>query len=317
MLKISELSLVLKFLRQSRKTSHEYSDELKREYETYLDNFIDNQYALNEDLKDYLEPFAQEISVSQKNYSLIQSQYLSKEYKLIPNRRIYADEKFFFQINSWGLKGGAPKTTGKKFVVWGDSVIFGFGSTWTDLSNESRYQCFSGGLEGANAVKIIDFAIEKNQTYQIDVNLISLGWHSLGLSRETQKYLDRTKILPNRAFLTLPYSIPLQLAARNLTNEFTSHTDVDSAFLFWGNYIYSPKACFKQIHEMQIQNEQIRKYAKRNSLPLLDLEKIFSSKASKVIDKKRFFDIGHPRPSTYPFLKKNLLNFIHENFKSW
>ena len=56
---------MVKFLRQSRKTSHEYSDDLKREYESYLDNFIDNQYALSEGLEDYLEPFAQEISVSQ------------------------------------------------------------------------------------------------------------------------------------------------------------------------------------------------------------------------------------------------------------
>ncbi len=314
MLRISDLSLIVKFLWQSRKTSHEYSDDLKREYESYLDNFIDNQYALSEGFEDYLEPLAQEISVSQKSYSLSQSQYLTNDYKLISNRRIYAGEKLFFQINSWGLKGGAPKPTGKKFVVWGDSVIFGFGSTWTDLSIESEYQCFSGGLEGANAVKIIDYAVEKNQIFQIDLNLISLGWHSLGSRQLTQECLERTEILPNRALLTLPYSIPLHLAAQNLTNEFTSHTDVDSAFLFWGNYRYSPLACFKQIHEMQIQNEQIRKYAKRKSLPLLDLERIFYSKESKVIDKRRFFDIGHPRPSTYPFLKNSLLNFIHENF---
>lgn len=314
--RIRDLSLVLKFSRQSKNTRHEYSDDLKREYESYLGDFIDDKYSIKEESSIYLEPTAKEISISKKNYSLMQSHYLSSDYKLIPNLRIYSDEKLFFQINSWGLKGGAPMTSGKKFVVWGDSVVFGFGSTWTDLNVNSNDQCFSGGLEGGNVEKIIDFAIEKNLVYQFDMNLISLGWHSLGSRRETQKHLERTEILHNRGFLTLPYSIPLQLAVRDLTNEFASHADIDEVFLFWGNHKYSPKACFKQIREMQIQNEQIRKYAKKNSLPLLDLEVLLSSKDSKVINKHHFFDIGHPRPSFYPILRKILLNFIHENFES-
>jgi hypothetical protein len=313
---LRNITTYLKFLRLSNSAKHEYSNTLRAEYETFLDNFIDKDYGLGDEYGGYLEPGALSVSISQKNYSLIQSRYLTSDYKLVPNLRIYADDSLFFQINSWGLKGSAPSNEGKKIVIWGDSVVFGFGRTWCDLKSVDGTQSFSGGLEGASADNIIDYAFEINSMYAIDGNVISLGWHSMGSKEKTNELLAMTETLPNRSFLTLPYSIPLHLASQNIENQFNTHADVGSAYLFWGNHKYSPLSCFKLIHDMQYQNSLIRKYAKKYKLPLLDLEEIFASKKATQIDKLRFFDVGHPRPSAYPFLAHSLMKFIGANYES-
>jgi hypothetical protein len=297
-----------KFRKNSEGVKHIYPEELRIQYEDYLNVFLtlEAQYG-----KDYFEESNMKVLINLKNYSLIQSHYLTASKELISNLEILNNNnEVFFQINSLGLKGAKPKVESKKVAVWGDSVVFGFGKTWCDLQIGNSVQIFSGGLEGATAEDILRFAHQKNLENRFDLNIVSLGWHSIASRQRTNEYLSKARDIPNCALMTLPFSIPLKKSMSDIGSEFNFSKSVDDAFFFWGNQEYSVNSCFKLIYDMSIQNQKIRQFARKFGIPLLDFELIFGSHKMQEIDKSRFFDIGHLRPSAYPNVAGELSAFV-------
>ena len=292
----------------SHEIKHTYSEELRIQYEDYLNVFLDLEAKYRED---YFEDQNKKVFISLKNYSLIQSQYLTESKELIPNLELWNQSgEVFFQINSIGLKGAKPRAESKKVVVWGDSVVFGFGKTWCDLQIGNHIQSFSGGLEGATNEKILSYAHKKNLENEFDLNIISLGWHSIASRQRIDESLSKVRDIPNCALMTLPFSIPLKISMFDIRSEFNFSKSLDEAFLFWGNHEYSVNSCFKLIYDMTRQNQRIRQFAAKFDIPLLDLELIFKSHKMREIDKVRFFDVGHLRPSAYPHVAGELSAFV-------
>ena len=141
------------------------------------------------------------------------------------------------------------------------------------------------------------------------MNIFSLGWHSKHDKRLVHSVLQESMKLPNLALMTLPYSISLDLAKRDLSSEFSISKDLGDAYLFWGNHDYSVATARRLVREITEQNEVMRKFARKKGIPLLDLEEILVSERNPATFKRSFFDLGHPRPVIYPFLGAKLKEF--------
>jgi hypothetical protein len=264
--------------------------------------------------RNYFEDDAKHLSLG-SNYSIEVSKWRKSADELKENLVVHDRfNEFYFQINALGLKGKkCEKNSSIKLIaVWGDSVVFGISRGWVELANDHDKIFLSGGLEGANAESIFKFAKLKNSDYRFDLNIFSLGWHSINDLQLIWKILKKAKNLPKICLMTLPYSISRQLAKKDLSTFFNDSQDLNEAYFFWGNTDYSinnSRRLSKQIHN---QNCLTRAFALRHRIPLLDLERHFQNEQSLGRFRSLFFDLGHPRQIAYPYLGSCLSEFTME-----
>jgi hypothetical protein len=260
--------------------------------------------------ENYLLPDNKYVVVDSTNYGLMQRKYMDEDWTLKPNVSLFQESgDFYFQVNEVGLKGSRLDSSRRQVAVWGDSVVFGIGRGWVDLASDKSILFLNGGAEGAPATAILNNSLEKNSKVSFDMNIFSLGWHSKYDTKLVRRVLEESLKLPNLAFMTLPYSISLDLAKRDLTSQFSINKDLSEAYLFWGNHDYSVATASRLVREIMNQNKIMRKFAKKKGIPILDFEEILVSERNAKTFKRSFFDLGHPRPAIYPFLASKLREF--------
>ena len=63
--------------------------------------------------------------------------------------------QIFLEINEWGFGGKAIDASRPKAVVWGDSVVFGYGMGWVSLMGQADaphgWQFLNGGIPSEQA----------------------------------------------------------------------------------------------------------------------------------------------------------------------
>jgi len=251
------------------------------------------------------------VVVDPENYGLMQRKYMDEGWRLRPNTSLHhASGELYFQINEAGLKGSKLDPNRKKVVVWGDSVVFGIGRGWVDHASDKEYLFLNGGAEGSPADAIMKNALEKNSKFSFDINVFSLGWHSKHDIKLVEKILEQSIQLPNVVLMTMPYSLSLELAGKDLSREFQINSSFQDAYLFWGNHAYSIKTATRLVKEIIKQNQLTRSFAEKNKIPLLDFEALMVSERTSATFKRSFFDLGHPRPEIYPFLTESLKDIV-------
>lgn len=180
---------------------------------------------------------------------------------------------------------------------------------WVHLANDNTFEFMCGGVEGAPADAIVRNALRFSRANKADLNLLSLGWHSKHDIKLIEKLLHESENIPNLAFLTLPSSMDEIIASQDVSGLFLASNSADEAYMFWGNHIYSVHEALKLVKEINYQNELMRRYAISRGIPILDLENIYNPSLKLENFRLNFFDLGHPRPSFYPKLSKDLHNF--------
>jgi hypothetical protein len=270
---------------------------------------IQDKYPLT--LSNYFEPSAKHVLLSE-NYSLDTYKWKESHNSLRKNIIVFDRlNDLYFQINRIGLKGGSlpENSEKKKVVVWGDSVVFGVSRGWVELANDEKIFFLSGGIEGAPASSILANAQRINISEFFDLNIFSLGWHSIDNLLEIWQVLKAAKKLPNLCLMTIPTSLSPQLAKKDLNNYFIDSNDINNAYMFWGSSIYSIRTAKKLVRQINRQNTLTRAFARKNNVPLLDLAEIFSQEQNLESFRKYFFDLGHLRPKIYPYLGACLNKF--------
>ena len=314
------MKFLSKFIRFKENKSYEYDEEREKQYlevqKQLLEVLETSPSATNQsDLpENYLLPDNKFVVLDSANYGLMQRKYLDENWTLRPNVSLFQESgDFYFQVNEVGLKGSRLDSTRRQVAVWGDSVVFGIARGWVDLASNNAILFLNGGAEGAPATAILDNAIEKNSKITFDMNIFSLGWHSKHDKRLIMKVLQESLKLPNLAFMTLPYSISLDLAKSDISRHFSTNKDFSETYLFWGNHRYSVATAKRLVREIQNQNRIMRDFAKKSGIPVLDFEEILVSERTPATFKRSFFDLGHPRPAIYPFLAAKLSEFAKVN----
>jgi hypothetical protein len=113
--------------------------------------------------------------------------------------------------------------------------------------------------------------------------------------------------------MTTPTSLSKKIVNFDLSTHFVNSSDLNAAYLFWGSTTYSINLAKSYLTQIDRQNKLIRAFARHHNIPLLDYEQIFNELHDAKNFKDYFFDIGHPRPKTYPFLAECLNEFATIN----
>ncbi|MBV8601366.1 MAG: SGNH/GDSL hydrolase family protein [Candidatus Eremiobacteraeota bacterium] len=244
------------------------------------------------------------------DWGIFQSMYVDRKTNwLIPNVcLIEPDGKILFQTNALRLKGPDVEPGTNIAIVWGDSQVFGAGTTgWPELMNEFSPSCvfLNGGIEGVDYVAVLQRVVEFNRQHPVAVNVVLPGWHTVGKNKNFASDLANVvEEVPNVVLATMPTSLTPSLASTDLAPYLTGFGEsptvasLDEGFGFWGVEPYSIELAQRIYAHLLERNAAIRVVAGEQRVPLLDLFAAFDSRG--VQDFRRdFFDIAHPRPRAY------------------
>ncbi len=226
------------------------------------------------------------------------------------------DMEVYFETNSYGLKGPEVDTNKKLIVIWGDSVVFGLGKGWVEEVNKyfSDYQILNGGYEGADLELIEKRVVDLNKKIKIDYNIIFPGWHSRQRPAVMNLVINNliTEI-PGIVLCTVPLSVNIKRARTNLKPYFNTSGNPEERFVFWSQINYTIRNALLVVSELERQNKFVSFLAKDLNIPVIDFYRFFYTEDINKA-KEYFFDIGHFRPSVYPFVAeffaKELKNII-------
>ena len=257
---------------------------------------------------------------------------------LRPNLVLIGDDgSVVFETNEVGLKGDRIDPKRKLAVVWGDSVVFGFGRGWPCLLDEKLpgYQFLNGGIEGDPYQNVLCRAGLFNERHPVALNLLMLGWHVFTGSRvlRRRKYgrmaplisrsstpggnesldADLTRHLkqwPNTAVITMPTALNRVILDLPLSTYCIDGPDADQAFWLYGD----------RQREVEIQREMFCYIVERNAITrevcarlnihVIDLFTALKTHNSSDF-RENFADVIHPRPRAYPMIAQ----FIYERIK--
>lgn len=239
----------------------------------------------------------------------LQELYLdSANNSLYPNLIFLSqDGEIYFETNELGLKGEAIDPRKDQAVVWGDSVVFSIGKGWPALLNGMvpQLQFLNGGIEGSAYYQILDRAVRLNREYQIALNIILLGWHTIGHNENVKSdLLAALAEIPNPVLVTMPTAFNPKMIEADISALLVSGVDPEQNFGFpgWPYDIETQQWVFHHIVE---RNRILREVAVLRQLPLVDLYEALSTEELSDI-RKDFFDYMHPRPSAYPKIAQTI-----------
>jgi hypothetical protein len=228
----------------------------------------------------------------------------------------------FLEINEWGFGGPAIDPARRKAVVWGDSVVFGYGQGWVSLMDrgdrDGAWQFLNGGLPGDATAGIVDRAARDNGRFDIAANIFFPGWHPSSSEGPTNTDLERqlerlAKAVPNVVLCTMPTPLDEHVVGRdisgcigNMTSEAIPPVPFldfvrryrENVFFFWGSFDYSRERCANIYRNLLERNELIRRFAEKSGMPLVDMFAAMRTTSDQDF-RTYFYDVCHPRPSSY------------------
>jgi hypothetical protein len=146
-----------------------------------------------------------------------------------------------------------------------------------------------------------------NNEREISLNLILLGWHTLGQNQHVRSDLSHALgSIANPVLVTMPTALNPAIVDKDLSTSFGSgHSDEfvpelgKVAFYFYGSEKYSVEFQQKLYLHITERNEITREVAAERGLPLIDLFTAFDTEGMEDF-REDFFDVLHPRPRAYP-----------------
>ena len=195
--------------------------------------------------------------------------FYDREQRVLRPNLVFVDRagSILFETNEAGLKGGPLDSQRDLVVIWGDSVVFGWGRSWPCLLDRLApgYQFLNGGLDGDAYTNVLRRASEFNRQHRVNLNLLMLGWHPFvplwpasGRRRwrwstaETRRHsqtigpqtgnqnlrADLTRFLedtPNTVVLTMPTALNPGIVDRDLSSYLVAGDD-ETGFRFLGRF---------------------------------------------------------------------------------
>jgi len=195
--------------------------------------------------------------------------FYDRERRVLQPNLVFLDRagSILFEINEVGLKGDPLDPQRKLVVVWGDSVVFGWGRSWPCLLDALApgYQFLNGGLDGDFYTNVLRRAGEFNGHHNVNLNLLMLGWHPFvplwsapssrrwrwstlekrrksetagpqagnqNLRADLTHFLERT---PNTVVLTMPTALNRRIVDCDLSSYLVAGDD-DTGFRFLGTF---------------------------------------------------------------------------------
>jgi hypothetical protein len=221
--------------------------------------------------------------------------------------------ELIWQSNALGLRGPDVDDNQNIGVVWGDSVVFGIlQRSWPEMLNDFTrdYVFLNGGIEGIPYPKVLERAIDLNRRRPVAINVIMPGWLQIGSnSRFRNDLRTAVSMIPNAILATMPTALNAGMIREDISGLLTPQEHFEDGFCFWGGAPYSvnyQEALFAHVVE---RNAMIHDVAVETATPVIDLFRLLDS--SELGDfRQDFFDVAHPRPSSYPKFASGSWNII-------
>jgi hypothetical protein len=244
---------------------------------------------------------------------------------------VTSDGSVILETNEVGLTGEPLDPSRGLAVVWGDSVVFCGGRSWSMLLGElaPQHQVLNGGIEYDPYDNILRRAAALNGRCRVALNIVMLGWHrftpswwkrpgrearmashgdagNAGLRDKLRVFLRRH---PNTVMLTTPTALNADLISVPMsTYAVAGHADM--AFVFFGDRereVQGQREAYAYILE---RNATTREVCAELGVRVVDLFAAFDT--SGVTDfREHFYDIVHFRRRSFPLVARR----IHDGIK--
>jgi len=254
---------------------------------------------------------------------------------MVPNLVfVNRDGSVAFESNEAGLKGDPLDPARKLAVVWGDSVVFGAGRGWAHLLDDLApgWQFLNGGLEGDPYTNILRRAAAFNESHQVGLNLLMLGWHPFVPPREPTNgratgilphsgnenvRAELTRFLrrvPNTVVLTMPTPLNRRIVNTDLS-PYLVEGDYEHAFRFLGKLPYRQDGQRWAFEHIEERNAITREVCAKLGVRLVDLAAALDTEDQPDF-RENFLDAVHIRPRAFPLVARTIHAEVEDLLRS-